>query len=144
MEFFGNMALQTLAEVGLGEPQTVIAADIGDTPWTALQTMHDRGFRVLPVLGGGVIKGVISLRECRKILTSPRHLHALQQSFHHWPEDVPLDTIICRPVATLKEAMGKLVASKLHHLYVVDAQHRPMRTINLRDIIALFVRSAFV
>jgi len=47
--------------------------------------------------------------------------------------------ICCKPTSTLKEVISKLAIMKIHRIFVVDTDKKPLGVISLGDILALFV-----
>ena len=43
---------------------------------------------------------------------------------------------------TLREVIGKILATHVHHVYVIDAASQPVKVISLLDILEVFVREA--
>ena len=53
--------------------------------------------------------------------------------------DSRLPSVTCRSSATLEQVVAMLAATKLHRIFVVDADERPVNVVSLRDVIASVV-----
>lgn len=47
--------------------------------------------------------------------------------------------ITCSALVTVGEVLSKLATSRIHRVYVVDPQNKPVRVITLSDVLALMV-----
>jgi len=92
----------------------------------------------------GVIKGNISARDVRLIVSSPKIYKLLNMPISAYLdvvcEGMENSAITCTADATMEDIIRRLVKSRIHRIYVIDEQDRPVRVISLRNIIRKFVR----
>jgi CBS domain-containing protein len=54
-------------------------------------------------------------------------------------EEVGQSLVLCRPGSSLSEVVAMLVASKVHRVYVVDEQERPVGVVTITDVLRKLV-----
>jgi 5'-AMP-activated protein kinase regulatory gamma subunit len=99
----------------------------------------------VPILDAeGHLVGNVSARDARALINRPTALHMIDhplgesKDLHFQPFSVEL--ISCVEDDTLESVINKLAESRVHRVYLCDADFKAIGVISLRDIIALFVR----
>lgn len=145
LERFSAVGDKTLNQLGLSMPERVWKVRVDQPLMAAFTLIKEKDISAVPVVDEfGVIKGNISARDVRLIITSPKVYKLL-----HMPISVYLEVvsegaensaITCKPTDTLAEVISQLVASRIHRTYVVNSSGCPIRVVALADILKKFTK----
>ena len=85
-----------------------------------------------------------SARDVRLIVQSTKIYKLLNMPLRVYLEVVSEgaenSAITCSPDDTLEEIIRRMVASRIHRIYVVDEKNHPIRVISLRNVLRKFVK----
>ena len=90
----------------------------------------------------GKLVGTISSTDLRKMVTQPAQFASMGKrisDFHH-DHIRTHDLFTVKASNTLEEVIRKFQSTRVHRLFVVDAEKRPTAVVSLRDVLAKFVK----
>ena len=90
----------------------------------------------------GKLVGVLSSNDLREMLTYPAKFATMGKrisDFHH-DHIRAHDLFTVKASNTLEEVIRKFQSTRVHRLFVVDAEKRPTAVVSLRDVLAKFVK----
>ena len=94
----------------------------------------------MPILDDtGKLVGNVSARDLKHMILEPAKFAIMAKPIG---ESLTrgLDLFTCRRTDTLECVIRKFQASRVHCLYVVDADNKPTSVVAIRDVLAIFVR----
>lgn len=109
----------------------------------AFITMTNKHVSGLAVVDdSGKLVGNISLRDLKAISNDARLFWRLYQTMHNFLQKIkeenpsrPRGVVCVNMETTLKEVITKLAENKVHRIYVVDADKKPVGVASLKDIL---------
>lgn len=155
MDDFASVTQKPLSELGLTDARPVVSISIDDCVVSAFRAMRDNHVSGVPLLDeNGAVVGCISDRHIRSVLlkgSSKRPLHQiLALTCTEFLASLPPGhtrhgdmhpAIMCKPTDQLHDIIRKLATTRIHRIFLVDADHKPVRVISLCDIIELLLAS---
>eukprot|EP00730_Choanoeca_flexa_P005410 TRINITY_DN11938_c2_g1_i1.p1 TRINITY_DN11938_c2_g1~~TRINITY_DN11938_c2_g1_i1.p1 ORF type:complete len:310 (+),score=80.99 TRINITY_DN11938_c2_g1_i1:154-1083(+) len=147
IEKFPASAKLTLADCHLNTPSDMITVDRSTTAIDTFKLMRDKGVGAVPIVSDGALIGNLSVRDVRSVLTNKRSFKALHKSVTEYiacnaPDQERSEmfpAITCKATATLGGLLSKLAVSRIHRVYIVDPEGKPVRAVTLSDILAALV-----
>ncbi|KNC53656.1 uncharacterized protein AMSG_01365 [Thecamonas trahens ATCC 50062] len=151
--FLGERAHAPIADLGLGEPKTVVTIRDSQLAIEAFSAMVEASVSAVGIVDShNVLKGVISVRDIKAVRPSQSnpdviHFDALYINVMEFvavsraqvvsTEKVPL--LSCSPDTPLTVVLGRVVAARMYRIFVVDEMHRPVSVVSLADLIRVFL-----
>ncbi|KAL6069800.1 hypothetical protein QOT17_007372 [Balamuthia mandrillaris] len=150
MSALGPIVNTPLKELGVVGKKKVITVSIDSRTIDAYKLMHQHKISAIAVVDAdGHLVANVSTRDIRAISTDSSILAKLYQPISHFLTQIHMDSIdIVNPAisCSMKDALGlvlgKLAVSKVHRIYIVDAQNQPIDVISLSDILVLLSSTA--
>ncbi|KAI9262538.1 hypothetical protein EDC94DRAFT_671612 [Helicostylum pulchrum] len=143
---------KTLRQLGLGESD-VIAVNADSPVLDALSLMSKYGVSSVAVLGHmGIVLGNISMTDVKHVMKSYRHqllwktcfqfvsLVRTEQGIDDGEDRLPVFDV--RLETSFGFAIGKLLATKSHRVWVLDERERAIGVVSITDIMRAFASSA--
>jgi len=139
---------KTLTALHLAQPSDLVVAKRSMTALEAFHLLKDKDIGAMPIVeSNGSIIGNISVRDLRGVITRPKLFEALHKSITEFvAANVPdkereemYPSITCKASSTLAEVLTRLASSRIHRIYVVDANNKPIRALTLSDVLAAMV-----
>lgn len=145
LDRFQSVARKTLRELGMGTPARVWKVTKDQPLKRAFLMIRDYNISAVPIVDEhGAIRGNVSARDVRLIVQSSKIYKLLNMPLRVYldvvSEGVENSAITCSPDDTLEEIIRRMVASRIHRIYVVDEKNRPIRVISLRNVLRKFVK----
>eukprot|EP00045_Choanoeca_perplexa_P006181 m.52412 g.52412 ORF g.52412 m.52412 type:complete len:467 (+) comp13501_c0_seq1:65-1465(+) len=142
---FSGVASKTMRELGFGDAGYLITINVNHPLKEAFQLIRDNNISAVPVVeDDGTICGNISARDVRLIVSSSKIYKLFGMSIRAYLDVVNAGrenkAVVCSPDDTLEDVITSLVQSRIHRIYVVDAQNRPLRVVSLRNVLKKFVK----
>lgn len=139
---FSSVTSKSLKELGWSEKhstQSVLTVNIHATYWEAFNVMSRNLISAVPIVSDkGVMIGNLSVKDLRNMINDPARFPSLSVPMSEFPS-FPLHLLTCREKDTLQDVMEKLSHTKVHRLFLVDDNTRPVGVVSLGDILAKFV-----
>ncbi|KAI9359835.1 hypothetical protein BD770DRAFT_362802 [Pilaira anomala] len=145
---------KTLRQLGLGESD-VIAVNADSPVLDALSLMSKYGVSSVAVLGHmGIVLGNISMTDVKHVMKSYRHqllwktcfqfvsLVRTEQGIDDGQDRLPVFDV--RLDTSFGFAIGKLLATKSHRVWVLDERERAIGVVSITDVMRAFAASAGV
>jgi len=147
LKHFGDFGKKTLEEVGLGASKKIYSVTSDELAIDAFKLMLDKRVGAVPVLGvDGQLVGNISLRDIRVAVATAEKFALLFEPMSKFLSDIRAESddimspaISCKSSDTVEKVIGKLCVSRIHRLYLVDANEKLSSVCSLSDIISIFV-----
>ena len=150
--FLGDSVDAPISSFGLDAPKTIVTIRDSQLAIEAFSTMIDACVSAVGIVDShNVLKSVISVRDIKAVRPSSSdpdlfHFDALYTNVMEFvtasramndTETVPI--LSCHPDTPLSTVLGRVVAARMHRIFVVDANHHPISVISLSDLISLFL-----
>ncbi|EGD80962.1 hsp16-like protein, variant [Salpingoeca rosetta] len=142
---FKDVGTKTLKEVGLGDKGLLFTVSLDDPLRSAFEKIKENDISAVPVVDAeGKIHGNVSARDARLIVGSTKIYKLLDMPIKTYL-DVVTDgaensAITCKSTDKLETVISQLVRSRIHRIYVVDDDGRPLRVVSLRNVLTKFVK----
>jgi len=147
LDRFQKVGKKTLLELGLGSPSAVFTVTTEDPLKKAFHLIKEKDVSAIPVVDAvtGAIRGNISARDVRLIVNSNKIYKLLNMPIRVYLDVVAGDSqensaITCLATDTMETVVNRMVQSRIHRIYVVDAENKPVRVVALRNVLRKFVK----
>lgn len=148
-DVIGPVVDRTLDELGIARRESIVAVPASASPIRAFELMAEHKLSGLPVVedATGDLLTAISSTDVTQLIRHKKY----DRLRHHHGEGSVLDFVSevrlsktgdfvavasCSPQWTLRKAIAKLVATRIHRLYVVEASgRRLLGVVSLRNIL---------
>jgi len=142
---FTSVGGKTLRDLGRGKAGRLFTVNINQPLREAFRLIRDKDISAVPVVqDDGRICGNISARDVRLIVSSSKIYKLLDMSIKAYLDVVTAGkenkAVVCGPDDTMEDVIRSLVESRIHRIYVVDGNDRPLRVVTLRNILKKFVK----
>jgi len=122
---------------------SVITIHENDTAINAFKLMIEKNIHAVAVVNDeGQLSGVISVRDLKAISSDARLFWRLYQTVQNFiqklknaHDDRPHRVISAKPDESYESIIKKLAEHKLHGLFVVNEEHKPVGAVALKDIL---------
>lgn len=142
-EDFSALTDRTISDLGLlNHAAVTISSD--KTFWDAFKLLRAQMFSAVAVVDDkGRVLGNVSANDARRLILQQQRISLLHSSLQEYSdmkvEPFDAEAITCSPNETLKQVIAKLARTRVHRVWVVDAERRPTHAIALRDVLARLV-----
>lgn len=137
---FRALEWRSLHDLGMDGEREVVSVREDQTLFEAFKLIATRNVSALPVVDAdGRLVGTLSARDVRFVLLNSEKYVFLRLPINKFP-DLTRRVETCAPQDSLRTVINKLVATKIHRVYLLDPSGRPDRVIALSDVIARFVK----
>lgn len=145
LDRFKSVTRKTLADLHLGRRGHVISVSEDEPLRTAFERMRENDISAVPVLDNqGRVRGNVSARDARLIVSSKKIYNLLNMPISTYlsvvTDGAENSAVICKPSDTLETVIKTLVFSRIHRIYVVDDDGKPLRVVSLSNILRKFVK----
>jgi len=145
MSRFQSVGRKTLEELNLGNRGTVISVMEDEPLRKAFELIAENNISAVPVIdSSGRIKGNVSARDVRLIVSSHKIYKLLNMPVSTYlavvTDDSEHSAITCSTSDTLAQVISTLVMSRIHRVYVVDEEDRPIRVVSLKNVLMKFCK----
>eukprot|EP00808_Paulinella_micropora_P021914 g26849.t1 len=144
-KLMGDVTKQPIGEDFKKQVVTVLDSSIAKDAFCTM--VAEKVHAVAVVDKAGKIIGVLSLRDLKAVGSDLSAFWRLDQTVHNFLEKVKKDFPNSRPrsvvTTTTKESLGslleKLEQNKIHRVFVVDEQKKPIGVVALKDILGMLL-----
>ena len=130
-----TFAHKTVAELGLS-PKPTISVNLHDAVLVAISLINEKGISGVAVIEDhGKLIGNFSASDCVGMYREqlPSFLKPVGEFLEkHSPNS--LKAVFCKPDSTILQVLNQMVESKVHHLYVVDGDCKPISIVSATDV----------
>ena len=137
--------LRTARVVDVG-PSALRVARVGDAAQAALAAMHRHGISSMPVVDElGVARGILSVSDLKLLAADVDPSLALalpalafvakSRAFQDLVERPAEAVIALAPTATLHAAVDAMTRHRIHHVYVLDLEGKPVSVVSCGDVL---------
>lgn len=145
LERFKAVGGRTLEELGLGQRGTVLSVTENQPLQDAFDLIRQHDVSAVPVLDGeGRIKGNVSARDARLIVSSTKIYKLLKMPVSTYLDVVTdgsqFSAITCPPTEKMEDVVRLLTNNRIHRVYVVDEDRKPIRVVSLRNVLTKFCK----
>lgn len=132
MKTLGN---KTISELGL-TPKPITSVNLHDSVLAAINLINEKGYSGIGVINDkGVLSGNFSASDCVGIYREelPSFLLSVAEFLEkHSPNS--MKPICCKSDITFQGVLKEMVKSNVHHIYVIDGDHKPISIVSATDI----------
>eukprot|EP00051_Salpingoeca_urceolata_P026251 m.476623 g.476623 ORF g.476623 m.476623 type:complete len:342 (-) comp20593_c0_seq1:202-1227(-) len=142
------LASKSLAELGMVGKVDVHCVKTSDAVEKAFELMREHQVSAIPVVGeDGDLVGNISAGHAYYVIVSTNMARLLQMTCTKFlasiasgdaRADIRNTAITCKADDSLKNIVSRLASARIHRIYLVDDERRPLRVISLCDILSKF------
>eukprot|EP00051_Salpingoeca_urceolata_P026089 m.476029 g.476029 ORF g.476029 m.476029 type:complete len:392 (-) comp20409_c0_seq1:653-1828(-) len=145
LDRFVAVADTTIKANNLGTAAPKVFSVTTDDPLAkAFELIRKHDVSAVPVVDEtGAIKGNVSARDVRLVIPSSKVYKLLHLPVRNYLDVVTQkdnSAICCTPDNTLGEVILKMVVSRIHRVYVVDEDQKPIRVLSMSNVLARFVK----
>jgi len=143
MSYFTDLTNKSLTDLGLATPNPVVCVSSRDTFWDAFCSIRDHFVSGVGVVDDrGRLVNNISATDLKNLIRDPYHFQAMARPIADFVDTSGFAVQTCTPKDTLEDVMRRMQATRVHRLYIVDAEHKPLSVVSIRDVLAQFVRES--
>jgi len=143
-DLLGSKAYMPVREMRCFQRSVVVSIRTNEDAilgFTKLALNQIRGLAVVD--DNGRLVDNLSMRDIRGIASDARFfmrlsrpvISFLQQVKDEFKDSRPWDVVWCRPDAMISDVLTLFELQRIHRVYVVDQQHKPISVVSLKDII---------
>lgn len=145
LERFKSVGEKTLTELNLGSRGKILSVNEDQPLEEVFNLIREHDVSAVPVLDAeGRIKGNVSARDARLIITSTKIYKLLKMPVKTYLEVVTdgaeFSAITCKATETMAGVVKLLTTNRIHRVYVVDDDRKPLRVISLRNVLMKFTK----
>lgn len=145
LERFESVGKRSLKEHGFGEPARVVSAKKTNTLMEAFDLIRQNNVSAVPVVDdNNKVLGCVSGRDVRLIINSTKIYKLLRLPLSTYlsvvTEGQDNAAITVTADENLETAITRMVASRVHRVFVVDADGKLVRVVSLPDILRKFTK----
>ncbi|KAL6065150.1 CBS domain containing protein [Balamuthia mandrillaris] len=152
IHLIGDAAKKSLDSYGLGRSQEVISVSADDKVSHVLMQLNSKRISAVPVVdaegklvanfSGTDLKGLTKKNLADLLLPVKQFLEKRAAPEENFQCERSLHPLTVKPDASLEDAIFKLAATRVHRLYSVDEEGKPIGVVAITDLMKAFLNMA--
>jgi len=142
LKHFPDIANKTLEDLGLAAPKDIISVSLDTKVLEGFKTMVSHNVQSLAILDkDGKLENQFSSNDIRLLALFGDFFSNVELSITEYLEKVhqycnrPRGSRVCRSTDTLIDVIKKLTSLRIHRLFMIDADEKPISVVSIGDIL---------